>query len=390
MIIRKLLGCTLGLSLLTAFAPSALADISYTQRINVDAAGGMSLFASEGEIQTQISGEKSRSDSRMTMKSKLVGMFAGSGESGSIVRLDKSLIWNLSPADQQYSELTFAQAAAQLAQARQAMQQSQAGGGAGLPVSAEGCQWTEGKLEVEHPGDEELIAGIPATRHIIRMRQTCTDPQTNKACDITWLMETWQAAQVPAEQEVRKFREGFATAMGLDDVSRQVEGPAQGLLAMFATNWDDVVDEFGKMQGYPLRTVMQMGIGGEQCTTASGQPIALDEMWADASTAAYNAAVDQAGSEAGYAVGEAAGESLGGSIAGSIGGAAVGAAAGKLIGGLTGMFKQAPAEEKPAARPASTAGAQVTAFRISTEVTQWSDASIAADRFEVPSNWRKQ
>lgn len=374
--------------LLLAAVSDAVADISYTQRIQVDAAGGMSMFASEGEVQTWISGDKSRSDSRMTMKSKLMGMMAGSGETGSIVRLDKSLTWNLFPQERKYAEMTFAQARAQLAQARQAMQQSPAGGGGALPVSAEGCQWTEGKLEVEHAAGREQVAGIDTGKHVIKLRQSCTDPQSGNTCDITWLMETWLAEQVPAEQEVRAFRENFAVAMGLDDVSRQVEGPAQGLLSMFATNWGEVVDEFEKMKGYPLRTVMQMGIGGEQCTTASGQPIALDDMWANASTAAYNAAVDQAGVEAGNAVGQAAGESLGGSIAGSIGGAAVGAAAGKLIGGLTGMFKQSEAPPAPATKTAP--GAQVTAFRIATEVVQWSESAVAPDLFEVPAGWVKQ
>lgn len=379
---------TLAAALLLAAIPVVQADISYTQRIVVEAAGGMSMFASEGEVLTQISGDKSRSDSQMTMKSKLMGMFAGSGETGNIVRLDKALTWNLLPEERQYSELTFAQAKAKLAEARKAMEQSQSGG-TGLPVSAEGCQWSEGELEVEHFKDKERVAGIKTKKHIISMEQSCTDPQTNKTCEITWLMETWLARDVPAEQEVLAFRDGYARAMGLDDVARQVEGPGQSLLAMFASNWEDVIDELEKMKGYPLRTVMQMSIGGEQCTTASGQPIALDEIWSEASTAAYNAAVDQAGSEAGTAVGEAAGESLGDSIAGSIGGAAVGAAAGKLIGGLTGMFKKS---EEPAAAPAAPASAdqQVTAFRISTEVTHWSDASIPAERFEVPAGWTRR
>lgn len=385
---RNLGVSALAAALLLAAIPAVQADISYTQRIVVEAAGGMSMFASEGEVLTQISGDKSRSDSQMTMKSKLMGMFAGSGETGNIVRLDKALTWNLLPEEREYSELTFAQAKARLAEARKAMAQSQPGG-AGLPVSAEGCEWSEGELEVEHFKGKERVAGIKTKRHIIRMEQACTDPQTNKTCDITWLMETWLAKDVPAEKEVLSFSEDYARAMGLDDVSRQVEGPGQSLLAMFASNWEDVVDELEKMKGYPLRTVMQMSIGGEQCTTASGQPIALDEIWADASTAAYNAAVDQAGSEAGTAVGEAAGKSLGDSVAGSIGGAAVGAAAGKLIGGLAGMFKKA---EEPAAAPAAPASAdqQVTAFRISTEVTHWSDASIAAERFEVPAGWTRQ
>jgi hypothetical protein len=364
------------------------ADISYTQRMVVEAAGGMSMFASQGEIETRVSGNKSRTDSSITMESRIAGMLAGSGESGSIVRLDKDLTWNLAPADKAYTELTFAQARAQLAEARKAMAQSQAQG-SGLPVTAEGCQWSDGAVQVEHPDEKARVAGIDTKKHVIRMRQSCTDPQTNKTCDITWMMETWLAREVPGEDEVRQFHEGFARAMGLDDVSRQVQGPGQSLLAMFASNWDEVVDEFEKMQGYPLRTVMQMGIGGEQCTTASGQPIAMDAIWADASTAAYNAALEQASSEAGTAVGEAAAESLGDSIAGSIGGAAVGAAAGKLIGGLSGMFrKEEPAPA--AAPPAADGGQQVTAFRITTEVTSWSESPVPAQEFEVPAGWVKR
>jgi hypothetical protein len=224
-------------TLLLAVAPSVLSDISYAQRIKVEAAGGMSIFASEGDMLTQISGDKSRTESTMKMKSRLMGAFAGGGNTANIVRLDKALTWNLLPDKKQYSEMTFAALKAQMEEARKAMQKSQANGAA-LPVSAEGCEWTDGNLEVEHPGGTEKVAGIKTKKHIIRMRQSCTDPESGKTCDITWLMETWLAKKVPAEKEARKFREAYATAMGLDGVMGQVEGPGQGLLAMFANNWD--------------------------------------------------------------------------------------------------------------------------------------------------------
>jgi hypothetical protein len=111
-------------------------------------------------------------------------------------------------------------------------------------------------------------------------------------------------------------------------------------------------------------------------------------VWTDAGTAAYNAALDRAGSEAGRAVGQSAGEALGDSIGGSIGGAAVGAAAGELVGGLTGMFRKKK-ENKPQPTRSAAAG-QVTAFRIVTEVTEWSEIDIPAERFEVPVGWKKK
>jgi hypothetical protein len=369
----------------------AHSDISYDQHIKVEAAGVMSMAASEGDVTTLISKDKSRTDSAITMKSQLAGIFAGSGKSGTIVRLDKSVMWNLLPDKQQYSELTFAEAKAQMDKARQSMQQAQSSGTAGgvLPVTAEGCQWSKGDVHVEHPGKTEIIAGLKADQHIIRLQQSCTDPSTSKTCDITWLMETWLADDVPGTKEVLSFKKAYMQAMGLGDVMSQVQGPGQSLLSMFASNWKDVGHEFEKLHGYPLRTVMQMGIGGEQCTTAEGKPIALDHVWSDASTAAYNAAINEAGSEAGSAVGRAAGESLGNSVAGSIGGAAVGAAAGQLIGGLTGMFTKAASEPAPAEPAANTANAQVTAFRITTEVTNWSNAAISGERFNLPVGWKK-
>ena len=191
-------------------AQPAYPDISYDQHIKVEAAGGMSLLASEGDIVTLLSADKSRTESSITMKSKLAGMFAGSGKSGNIVRLDKSLTWTLLPDAQQYSEMTFAQVKAQMDQARQAMQDAQASGqtGGALPVSAAGCQWTEGEVHVEHPTGTEEIAGLATQQHIIRMQQSCTDPKTAKTCDITLQMETWLARNVPGEQDNANQFEG--------------------------------------------------------------------------------------------------------------------------------------------------------------------------------------
>ena len=373
-------------ALLAASLPAA-ADLSFSQKITVEGGGGMSMFSSQGKVITHIAGDRSRSESQMEMNSTMMRMAAGSGNTGSIVRLDRELLWNLLPDKRQYSEVTFAEARKQVAEARESMEQS---GGSALPVSEEGCQWSDSKIEVEKTGDKEKIAGLSTRKHVIRMRQSCTDPKSNKTCDMTWVMETWLASKVPAEKEVRKFQQRYIEAMGLGDTGRHVQGPGQAMLAMFGDSWEEVVDELEDIKGYPLRTVMQMGMGGEQCTTESGQPIAMDQIWADASTSAYNAALDQAGYEAGSAAGRAVGESLGGSIAGNIGGAAVGAAAGELIGGFTGMFKKKkePVQVENTAPP-TEGNRQVTVFRITTEVTQWSENRVPDERFEIPADWKE-
>ena len=112
-----------GIALSLATTTTA-ADISYAQKITVEAAGGMSMFASEGDVITQISRDRARTDTTTKMKSKLMGMF-GSGSTGSIIRLDKALTWNLLLDKKQYTETTFAEARAQLEKSVQAMKDAQ-------------------------------------------------------------------------------------------------------------------------------------------------------------------------------------------------------------------------------------------------------------------------
>ncbi len=374
--------------LLSATA-QANADISYSQTINVTASGAMSLYASEGTVLTQIAGDRARMENDIKMKSRLARTFMGNSASGSIVRLDKDLLWNLNTDKRQYTEQSFAELRAQRKEMMAALEQPGQKGG-GLPVTADGCQWSEAEVEIERPRGTEKVAGIKTNKNIVKMHQSCRDPGTGNTCEMSWIMETWMAKKVPAEKEARAFRQGWAEALGLGESMSGLEGPGAGLVAMFSANWEEIATELEQIKGYPLRTLLKMEIGGEQCKTLSGQSIAMDEMWADASTAAYNAALEQGGRETGSAIGTAAGESIGSGVGGSIGGAAIGAATGELIGGLTSMFKKKkPSESRAEKAPADAADARVTVFTITTEVTDWSEITIPDERFEAPAGWKK-
>ncbi len=373
-------------ALAAAFSCASSADISYVQRIEVEGAGAMSLFSSTGTVLTQISGDRSRSDSEFEMNSKLTGLLDRSASS--IVRLDKGVSWTLDPGSRSYTEQSFAEVRKQLEQ----LEPGSGGrrGGGNLPVSEENCRWSEPEFDVESDRSREKIAGIRARRHVVRLNQSCSDPESGQTCDMTWILETWLASRIPARKEVEAFQQAYAEALGLDALLQHAQGPGQALLTMFEGNWEEVSEELAELDGYPLKSIMQMGIGGEQCLTASGDPIALDEVWSNAGTAAYNAALNRAGSEAGRAVGESAGRALGDGIGGSIGGAAIGAAAGELVGGFTGMFKKKNKEKEQSAPAAKSAGGQVTAFRIVSEVTEWNESAIAPERFEEPVGWTRK
>ena len=371
--------------LLSATA-QANADISYSQYMTVEVSGAMSLYASEGTVLTQIAGDKARIENNVQMKSRLARTFMGNSAAGSIVRLDKGLVWNLDTDKRQYTEQSFAELRAQRQKVMDSMEQSGQQGG-GLPITSDGCQWSESEVEFERPRGKETVAGLKASKNILKMHQSCRDPGTGNTCELSWIMETWMAKKVPAEKEARAFRQSWAEALGLGESMSGMEGPGAALVAMFSANWEELAAELEQVKGYPLRSLLKMEIGGEQCKTASGQAIAMDEMWGDASTAAYNAALDQTGSATGSAIGTATAESLGGGVGGSIGGAAIGAATGELIGGLTGMFKKKKPSES---RPQTAVGdARVTVFTITSEVTDWSEITIPDERFEAPAGWKK-
>lgn len=365
----------------------AHADISYSEHVTVKAFGGMSMFASEGTVLTQISGDKARIDNNLKMNSIVAKAVAGNESSESIVRIDREVLWNLNPDKRQYTQQSFAELKARRVEALKAMQHTQDGSGGALPISAQGCQWSEGDLEFERPRGKEEVAGITTTKNIVRKQQSCEDRDTGNTCEISWTMENWMASEVPGEKEVRAFRTAWSQALGLSNSALAVEGPGAILIGMFASNWEAVAAELEQVKGYPLRTVMQMQIGGKECESSSGRSIVTDELWEGASSAAYNETLDETGGAAGSAIGDATDESLGGGIAGSIGGAAIGAATGQVIGGLTDMFKKTaedPKEETPRA-----ADTKVTVFTLTSEITDWSETAIPPERFEAPEDWKK-
>ena len=126
-----------------------MADISYAHRTEVKGAGVMSSFASESETLTQISGMNSRVDTEMQMKSKLVSLFGGVGNTSSVVCVDDGLTMRLLPEKKQYSVITFEQTRQDLVRAREAVDNATGNNeqqGTELPVS----------LDITVPVDKEV------------------------------------------------------------------------------------------------------------------------------------------------------------------------------------------------------------------------------------------
>jgi len=381
---------TLGiLAAFGSYTSQTQADITLEQRISVDASGALSMMASEGTVTTIISGNRGRTENRMESKSSLMKKFAKNMNTATIVLLDDDRMLNLIPEKQQYSELSLQQMRAQIEKSMAQMDEMPDGGG--LPVSEGDCQWSEPVLDVQNTGEKAKFAGISAKQTIISATQMCEDPGSGKSCKMTWNMEYWNAKRMPGRKEAQAFQEGMARAMGGDEMLAMAKVNTRGLLGMFKQGWDDVLSESGDMKGYPVKTIMSLEIGGENCTTGAGQPIAMDDMWSNAANAGIDAAAGTAAGHLGAEIGEQAAKSMGDSVGGSIAGSAIGAASRDLIGGAFNKFRKRKkkAEPEPVVEAANPAAGSVVLFKITSELTGINESDVNESQFAAPAGRKK-
>lgn len=355
----------------------ALADVSFSRNIEVFSSGPLNDYRSMTEVKTQVSGDKSRSETKVTT--------AGDDKTRhgiNIVRLDKAVSWQLDVSEKEYQERSLDDLQGELSALRDTLRQQT--NGEALPINPDNCSWSEAKVSSKKTKEKERIAGIRATRHLLKVSQTCLDEVSQNSCEFEWSMEPWMATRVKNKEEVGEFYQQLADELSMDYLIPQMSGPSQLLLGLFPNRWEMLLDEMEEFPGYPVRNVMTLRIGGRSCLTVEGEAVVEGGMFSDAGSSAYNAAIDQSGREAGSAAGTATREAIGDSVGGSIGGAAIGAATGELLGGVTGMFKK---KKKKKTTTRVKAPSKVTVFKVSSEIVDWDDKQIAGEQFDIPQDW---
>ncbi|MFK7977171.1 MAG: hypothetical protein AB8C02_13635 [Halioglobus sp.] len=359
----------------------ALADVSFETKVTVRANGPIAAFNSETSTRTDISGEKGRTE--LVPSDDLAAEFSVADVR--VTRLDRDVIYEMKPDIKAYRQVSMDEQADQIAGLRNDLET--AIGGSALPIATDNCEWSEAKFKSKKTKEKERIAGKRATRHIISMEQSCTDDRTGQSCDIEWIMEPWMTKRLDSYDEVMNFYMGYADRLEMDALVPQMSGGSQMLLAMFPNRWESLLDEMSEFEGYPMRTVMTLKIGGRGCLSSSA--VEEDNIWADAADEGFDEAVDRSGKEVGRSVGDAADEAMGDSIGGAVGSSAIGAATGELIDGFGSVFKkkQKQKRKKPQKRRASS---DLTVFRITTEITDWDDEPVPLSRYEIPADWERQ
>jgi hypothetical protein len=351
---------------LTFIASVALADVTVENRIAVTGAGIMSAGNMTGTTKTTISGERSRTDSDIQLQSKVVRMFAHGavGPTAEIVRLDQDKIDHLDLNRKQYTEQTFEEMRARLQKALDKTQDSQGQGGqdSQKPMDDSKCEWLDPKADVRRTGEKATYAGFEAERLTITASQPCKDKETGAICEVALTLDEWLAPGFTANTEAEKFHRAYAQKIGLDPPtgrggygSGDINQRAQSMFGRYQGIWSEIVAKTKDVKGYPVKTSFAFAFGGTQCKNV--QPQQQQDSGSDTP-------------------------------------AAPGDLAAQVASKLGSMFHRKKDDSQATTDPAPAPAAAlpdglVPLITMTSELVSVSTASVGADLFEVPADFKK-
>jgi len=391
--IRAMLTLTLaGAAALAVLAPPARADVTVGQKTS------MSLSGINIDIDSleRTSADKQRSDSTVRCHGFLA-LFCHDVESGSIVRLDKQVEWQLQPKKKRYSERPFptaeqrAQAQQQLDAAMEEMKKCpmpQAQNASQTGPDTTHCQLSSPVLSVNGTDEHTTILGHDARKTSVVLSQTCTDAQTGDVCEIDYGFETWLTTdEIAGSDERTAFVKKYLQAQGLDPNNPQLQHTMERFMAPYADALKQLRGKAADLKGYPLRTTFYVALGGPHCGKAK------------------QAQQQQASSGSRFSMHSLATNAIAGGLsglfhhgasainAGSAGGAAASGAANEAAepaadAAANSVTARSSSDASTAAAPAPAPGSLVRVMSLITETTSIDTSSIPSDQFELPADWK--
>ncbi|HEV7613253.1 MAG TPA: hypothetical protein VGO37_15335 [Steroidobacteraceae bacterium] len=351
------------------------ADVTIEQKTTLDVA---SMIRTHGSSTTNIAADKKREDTESHCEGML-SLVCGNVRGGEIVRLDRGLTWKLEPEKKSYREDLFA-TPEDLAQMRAKMQarlekmrscpvsQKQ------QPIDKSKCEMSPPKIDVRKTDDKMSIAGHDAQRTLATLTETCTNRDTGEVCDTVVAVDLWLTQdKISGAGDRRAFDQAYARKLGLDDAQGALRGEFAKFLAPYQSQIKQLTDKSSDLKGQPLKTTLRVMMGGAQC----GSTAKMKES------------------------GSASGNAPSGPAANPMNNVAqAGKALGSALGGLFHKKKaddaQAPASSAAPPDVAAAAGAtdpysqyaQMAAF--TTETVTINTDAVPAERFEVPTDWKKE
>lgn len=337
--------CALAIALTSA---SVHADIVLEERMRVEGSGLMRMINMTASTVTKISGDRSRTDSELQMDSRLVRMFAGSGPTAEIVRLDEGTIYQLDVKNKTYTQTTLAEQRAEMERAIDEMREAQQGqqqGTSGIDESQ--CEWSPPVTASERTGEMAQFAGYEAERMTFTATQSCVDRSADQVCDFRLTLDQWVATDFDAADETMEYYQAYAEALGLGTPgSRDFAQRVESLFGGYEGLWSGIAEHMVEIEGYAVKSSIGLAVGGLQCSS-----------------------MQQA---------QAAAPGVGEAVGGAIGGA---------LGGLLGRQRDSSRRSAAPSEATGPADGMMSLMTIHNELVSVSRAPLDPEVFEVPGDF---
>jgi hypothetical protein len=339
-------------ALLLGLAEFAGADVTIEQKTTVDLGiTKMSTSATE-----QYTADK-KHQSSLAKCSGLMSLVCGKTDTAEIVRLDKSVTYQLQPDKKTYREEPFPteaerremqermQAAMEKAKSCAAQQPAQK-----PAVDTSKCQMSPPVFTSKDLGAAGQILGHAVHRSEITMTQSCADKSTGDVCDMQFAFDVWLTNDdVAGLQDRTAFDKAYLEKIGVTGASRaqmqaavaRMMGPYMDQLRQLSSKAD--------LRGSALRNSFHMAFGGPHCGAAQKSSSGADS-----------------------------GDSGPPTSLGDVGG--------KLLTGLFAKKNKAEDDNLAANAPATPPG-MIAAVTLVTETTAVRTDPIPASQFEVPQGY---
>ncbi|MGI8783395.1 MAG: hypothetical protein ACR2L2_07080, partial [Acidobacteriota bacterium] len=180
-----------------------------------------------------------------------------------IVDLDKELMISIDPKKKTYSVVTFAELRAQMDEALRKMRES-----SGKKNEKEDVQLTP-RISVKQTGQTATIAGYPASETQVTITLEAKDKKSGDTGNFDVNSSLWLAKGVAGAAEVNEFGRRFAEKLG----TPQMMGMLQAFMtdARVVEGMQEAQRQQAKFEGFPVRTVVSMGVTGSGAESSQQQ-----------------------------------------------------------------------------------------------------------------------
>jgi len=234
---------------------TAVADVYYEEEIATSGFGGRG--ATELTRKVYVKGDRQKRLTTMEVEKAMADAMRKAGRSlvtSDIVRLDRTLVWNLDHDEQTFTEQKFLGSAAQAIKLRAAKRISK-------PVAGDTSTCAEPKVtfDLKRTGSSKKILGFPCEQMILTMTTLRIDPRTKTSRETRIVYEAWITKAFSGYQEIRAFSKSRSEITGASVFD------IPGLDAMKAAMGDAVEtlqQRAGELEGFTLRSIIGIYAGG--------------------------------------------------------------------------------------------------------------------------------